>query len=245
MSADLLDRATQALRCTTGSTPEQLERGLERLERSAPRLRPGVRRGGALAPRHFRTLAWTVAIMLLGVGAWASATGRVRWFEVAPAPPGAAPVAPAPPPERPRAPSVVPPPAPSDPAPPAPEPARPAPEPAPEPLPARARPRSAPVTPVTPAPVREDADALYRAAHEAHFVRGDDAAALAAWDRYLAAAEPGHRWRLEASYNRGIALYRLGQSRAARRALEPFARGDYGSYRRAEAQRLIATLPAD
>ena len=89
-----------------------------------------------------------------------------------------------------------------------------------------------------------DADALYRSAHEAHFVRGDYAAALAGWDRDPAAAQAGHRWRLEASYNRGIALYRLGHANEARSAPEPFARGDYGSYRRADAQRLLEALSA-
>jgi hypothetical protein len=80
-------------------------------------------------------------------------------------------------------------------------------------------------------------------AHAAHFVRADYAAALAAWDRYLAAAPPAHRWAVEARYNRGIALYRLGQSAAARRALQPFAGGEYGSYRREEARRLLEQLP--
>jgi outer membrane protein assembly factor BamD (BamD/ComL family) len=84
-----------------------------------------------------------------------------------------------------------------------------------------------------------DADELYRAAHQAHFGRADYAEALALWDRYLAQAEPGHRWKIEARYNRAIALYRLGQMQLAREALEPFARGEYGGYRRAEAQRLL------
>jgi len=234
MSSDLLERATQALRSTTGSTPADLERGLERLSRRAPRQRSLV-----LEPRYFRTLAWTVALMLLGVGAWANATGRLRWFAPAALPPPepAPNVAPAPR-ARPLPERVAPPPQ-SEP-----EPA-PAPEPPPAPAPAPKKARATPVRPAPPPPARADSDALYRAAHDAHFKRGDYEAALAAWDHYLAAAEPGHRFWLEASYNRGIALYHLGRSAEARRALEPFARGDYGGYRRADARRLLEALPAD
>jgi hypothetical protein len=88
-----------------------------------------------------------------------------------------------------------------------------------------------------------DADALYREAHDAHFARKDPARALAAWDRYLAAAGPDGRMTLEARYNRAIALVRLGRAEDAKRALEPFARGEYGGYRREEAIRLIESLP--
>jgi hypothetical protein len=87
-----------------------------------------------------------------------------------------------------------------------------------------------------------DLDALYREAHEAHFVRHDPAAALAAWDHYLAAAGSGGRMSLEARYNRAIALVRLGRRDEARQALEPFARGEYGGYRREDAARLLASL---
>jgi outer membrane biosynthesis protein TonB len=238
VSADLLDRATQALRSTTASTPAELERGLERLGRGAPR-----KRAFALAPSYLRTLAWTVAAMFLGVGAWASVSGRVNWFEAAPKPPPA-PAAPAMPAAKtsvqhpPRASERVPPE-------PAPEPVLVEPAPPALPTPVRKPRATTPPPRAEPPAARPDADALYRTAHAAHFVRGDYAAALSAWDDYLAAAEPGHRWRLEASYNRGIALYRLGHTDEARRALEPFARGEYGSYRRAEAERLLQALPAD
>jgi hypothetical protein len=244
VSAELLERSTEALRGTTGSTPAELERGLQRLER-----RPASRHVRVDLPRFFRTLAWTVAAMLLGVGAWANVTGRVRWFEPEPAPPPAASVVPAPQPRKRPArrapePEVL-----REPAPKAvpevvPEPSLP--EPSPAPPSSLAPPRKHRPIALEPAPavVREDPDALYRSAHEAHFIRGDYAAALAGWDRYLAIAEPGHRWRVEASYNRGIALYRLGHTDDARRALEPFARGDYGSYRRADAQRLVDALTA-
>src|SRR5947207_12740849 len=61
----------------------------------------------------------------------------------------------------------------------------------------------APVRPPAPPPV----EALYRRAHELHFHGGDPAAALAAWDRYLA-AEPDGRFAVEARYNRALVLVR-------------------------------------
>jgi len=252
MSTDLLDRATRALRETTGSDPAAEARVLERLDRRRPAAR--------LSMRPVRIIAWTLAGSLLGVGAWANATGRVNWF--VPEPPGApsepaasAPVAATSPRERLRrhagspadelAPEVTPEPVPEVP----PEPPVSAPPRAPAlaETPPRARAPSvvAPAAPArAPAPV-PDADGAYRAAHEAHFVRADYAEALALWDRYLAVAEPGHRWKIEARYNRGIALYRLGQSAPAREALEPFARGEYGAYRRDDARRLLDALPTE
>jgi hypothetical protein len=111
--------------------------------------------------------------------------------------------------------------------------------PSPEPAPARSAERAAPRAP---SPARVDADALYREAHDAHFVRRDYAAAVVAWDRYLAAAGAGGRFALEARYNRAIALARLGRRSEAADALRPFARGDYGGYRRDEARELLRTL---
>jgi hypothetical protein len=87
-----------------------------------------------------------------------------------------------------------------------------------------------------------DLDVLYRAAHEAHFVRRDSEAALAAWDRYIAAAGADGRMTLEARYNRAITLVRLGRNDEARAALEPFARGEFGGYRRDDALRLLQSL---
>jgi hypothetical protein len=68
-------------------------------------------------------------------------------------------------------------------------------------------------------------------------------AALAAWDAYLA-AEPAGRFADEARYNRALVLVRLGRYRAAREALEPFARGGGGSadYRKHEAVEVIEQL---
>lgn len=249
MSLDRLERATRALREATlheaaGSNGPALARVLARSERP----RPAPLR---LSMRHVRLAACTLAMSLIGVGAWANMTGRVRWF--APEPASAPPAETAPPAApisaRPRS---QPPAAPSEPAPLQPEPVQAA-APRAEPLavapsvspPAASRrpPAARPAPVLREAPAPPDADALYRAAHQAHFGRADYAAALALWDRYLAEAEPGHRWKIEARYNRGIALYRLGQTELAREALEPFARGEYGAYRRADAQRLLETLP--
>lgn len=84
-------------------------------------------------------------------------------------------------------------------------------------------------------------DALYREAHHVHFALRDSARALGAWDRYLAAA-PAGRFALEARYNRAICLVRLGRTAEARAALEPFASGSAGGYRRAEAAELLQAL---
>jgi hypothetical protein len=92
------------------------------------------------------------------------------------------------------------------------------------------------------APSHDPAFELYRAAHRAHFVEHDSERALAAWNAYLRAA-PGGSFAMEARYNKGLCLVRLERTAEARAALEPFAQGRYGGYRRAEAQRLIDALP--
>jgi hypothetical protein len=93
-----------------------------------------------------------------------------------------------------------------------------------------------------PAPKSAPSDLqLYRAAHEAHFVRGDFAAALLAWDRYLQFAHKG-QFVPEARFNRALALVRLGRKQLAIEALEPFAQGAYGNYRSEEARRLLRDL---
>jgi hypothetical protein len=100
-------------------------------------------------------------------------------------------------------------------------------------------------TAVAPSPVPSaapvDPDSLYRAAHRAQFEARDYAAAAAAWERYLEAA-PNGTFAPEARWSRAIALVRLGRNAEAANALEPFARGDYGPYRRDEARSLLATL---
>jgi hypothetical protein len=101
---------------------------------------------------------------------------------------------------------------------------------------------------VTPAPP-VDAEGtrgyeLFRKAHRLHFEQHDAAAALVAWNEYLAEA-PGGRFALEASYNRGICLVRLGRASEALRVLEPFADGLYGGYRQSEATELVKALKGE
>jgi RNA polymerase sigma-70 factor (ECF subfamily) len=98
-------------------------------------------------------------------------------------------------------------------------------------------------TVVTAAPPAPDPErrALYLRAHQAQFVTHDYAAALRAWDAYLAAG--GGRFAMEARYNRAIALAHLGRAREARSALEPLAGGTAGGYRRDDARRLLEVLP--
>ncbi|MEZ4402320.1 MAG: hypothetical protein R3B06_20005 [Kofleriaceae bacterium] len=93
--------------------------------------------------------------------------------------------------------------------------------------------------------VGEPADvAAYRQAHALHFRGGAPAAALSAWDAYLAAFPTG-RFRAEAGYNRAIALVRLGRLAQAIDALAPFAAGDVeGGYRQQAAQALRDALQA-
>jgi hypothetical protein len=86
-----------------------------------------------------------------------------------------------------------------------------------------------------------EADALYAAAHRAHFVDRDPAAALRAWDTYLAVA-PSGPFAPEARYNRALALVRLGRRAEARDALAPFAAGAFGGYRATEARALLGAL---
>jgi hypothetical protein len=97
-----------------------------------------------------------------------------------------------------------------------------------------------------PAPDVDDAEArseteLFKVAHHTHFGARDPAAALAAWDRYLAAA-PAGRYALEAAYDRALCLVRLGRRDDAIAALGPFADGAPGNYRRREARQLIDAL---
>jgi hypothetical protein len=91
------------------------------------------------------------------------------------------------------------------------------------------------------APSEDEAARLYAAAHHAHFVERDPGKALRAWDAFLAVAPEGSL-APEARYNRALALVRLDRRAAARRALEPFAEGRYGSYRMREARALIEAL---
>ncbi|WP_437917324.1 hypothetical protein WME73_25145 [Sorangium sp. So ce302] len=108
-------------------------------------------------------------------------------------------------------------------------------------LPTAPRPAAADPQAIERSPAGPDADALYQAAHRAHFVERNPAAALDAWNAYLAAAPHG-RFAVEAQYNRALCLVRLGRKDEARRALEPFAQGALGGYRQAESRSLIEAM---
>jgi len=121
-------------------------------------------------------------------------------------------------------------------------PATPPPRPTPvaEALPRKAE-AAAPAAPIGSATATDPSLTLYRVAHTAHFVDHDPARALVAWDAYLAAAPQG-TFAPEAHYNRALSLVRLGRNAEARGALEPFANGSYGGYRKAEAAALLERM---
>jgi hypothetical protein len=218
MSGDLLQQATNALRETAVSAAG--DQTLARVLRDV--------RGRERRRRSAILVVLPAALLVLSMGAWAATTGRLGavarklW-------PQAASQVPAPAPAR-RAPAVMPEIVPL--AAPSPPPASPAVE---APAPAR-RAHATRALQLAPPPVTPDQ--LYQQAHAAHFDRADFAAALALWDRYLALT-PLPRLAVEARYNRAIALLRLGRREEGARALRPFADGDYGSYRTAEARALL------
>jgi hypothetical protein len=239
--SNVLESAIAAMRSSHGgdadgdladATRERLVRSLEVRERHH---------------RQLTALATVLVLLVGGTGAWAWSTGAIgRNFggkpeEVAPTP------TPAPPPPArastapdarswPSAPSEIP----------APSPAH-APTHAPAPVPAPVivpEPTPAPVPVPAPAPrlAQAEIEVLYRRAHELHFRNADRAAALAAWDAYLA-AEPHGRFSVEARFNRALVLVRLGRYAEALAALEPYARGEVeGGYRRSEAAALVDRL---
>lgn len=111
--------------------------------------------------------------------------------------------------------------------------------------PARSAPR--PIERAAPDPLVAEAsgddEARYRRAHELHFRGGDAAAALAAWDDYLA-VYPSGRLAIEARWNRALALAKLGRRDDAIAALAPFAAGEVApaGYRQREAIALTEAL---
>jgi len=82
--------------------------------------------------------------------------------------------------------------------------------------------------------------ALFRRAQSLHLAH--DPRAIAAWDAYLRVVSAGALVP-EARYNRALALVRVHRYTEARTALQPFAEGQYGNYRRQEARALLARLP--
>lgn len=246
MNDDLLQRAAQAVRDSTDSV--QPRSGLTR----ARMLDAAEKRYGT---RRFQ-LRWAVAfVAALGASTalarvvqyWPEITRALTGKQVEPQP---APARRAP--ARPKPTKAVAPPAPQ----PEPEPTVTEAPPAPvvsEPSAARQvapkrRPRAAaPVTPIpetsapapSPAPAESAELAIFRRAQRLHLAH--DPQALAAWDDYLRIAGQGVLVP-EARYNRALCLVRLGRSDEARAALEPFARGEFGGYRRTEAAALIEAL---
>jgi hypothetical protein len=95
-----------------------------------------------------------------------------------------------------------------------------------------------PRAPAKPAP----ASRLYAKAHELYFHDADYAAALTAFDDYLA-REPDGQFVAEARYNRALCLIHLDQLAEARLALQPFADGSVlAGYREREATTLIEKI---
>lgn len=93
-----------------------------------------------------------------------------------------------------------------------------------------------------PEPVIDPAERrAYEEAHHLHFDEHDAAGAVTAWERYLS-SYPHGRFAPEARYNRATSLIRLGRRAEAVEALQPFADGTYGSYRRREATELLGAL---
>jgi hypothetical protein len=242
MSDDAFSRAARALReAHDGSSPK------------AARTRAAVLTEVALRHRRRRSMLVVIvpiAAVLAVSSAWAAVTGRLpRWIgrflppaethaTVAPVPKGAPPQAPV---------LVTTVPTPSASADVTPTPAAGAtvasvnsPEPSTTPArhvvggPTSARPASS---------AAGAEETLYAAAHHAHFVARDPAAALRGWDAYLAAYPQG-RFTLEARYNRGLSLVRLGRTAEASAALAPFADGTLGGYRQREARELLDALDA-
>lgn len=83
--------------------------------------------------------------------------------------------------------------------------------------------------------------ATYRAAHRSQFQDGDCALAVDGYQKYLN-EEPSGSFALEAKYNRGVCLAKLGRTDEAVRALRPFAEGKFGDYRQEKSRALVEAL---
>ena len=242
MNEDLLNRAARALRDDElGAAGTASPRHPWRAMDGWSGIVKGVRRA-----RRGRRLALMATLQLVlalaGLGAWAAATGHlpIPFPSRQPAEPTRAMPTRSPHPRRPTA-EAVPAEQPGLEALQTPAPTSAASEPPFVSPPRRPRPRAEKAVAVAPrTDIATDPEVIYGEAHDAHFVRQDYAAALAAWDRYLAL--PPGPLTVEARYNRAIALVRLQRRAEAAEALEPFAAGHYGGYRREEARALLSLL---
>lgn len=82
---------------------------------------------------------------------------------------------------------------------------------------------------------------IYQTAHRAQFSDGDCQAAIEGYGRYLA-RYPSGTFEPEARYNSALCSLRLGDHGTARAALQPFASGKYGQYRRERALQLLEAI---
>jgi len=248
MKDDLLSQATRALRESVDGSVSDARAAEERLVALLPRAR---------RLRLVRPWGFSLAALLIGSSVWATSGGHLRPLLARLTASTPTISEPAPPKTKPRPRSRIATPkvlsaAPAEPAaetlPPAAE-APPAtlPEPTPrsarEPTPAPESLDPAENPPALPTAGGSSALDVYEEAHRLHFLQHDFARALAAWDRYLALA-PSGSLALEARFHRAVCLARLGNKPEARRALEPFARGVYGTYRQTQAQKLLDEIGA-
>jgi hypothetical protein len=83
--------------------------------------------------------------------------------------------------------------------------------------------------------------ALYRVAHDLYFGGGSSSQALEAFQAYLLAFPEGEL-AVEARFNEGTCLARLGRRQEALQRLEPFANGAHGGYLQKNARDLLRTM---
>jgi hypothetical protein len=231
---DLLDEAAHALREENASDDAQHRFTRARVMASLHQ--------GTVKRRTRLAFVLPIAATFMATSAWGVSSGRaIVWIEEIRTVFGF-PSEPTPPPEAPKAKAATRAPRALEAKPQVPveEPAK-VPEPVPEES-AKVEPERVPV-PASAAPdAGLDAELeLYRTAHRAHFTDQNAVGALAAWDAYLAKAPKG-RFVLEARYNRALCLVRLERKAEAKTALEPFARGAHGNYRKREAGELLEVL---
>ena len=96
-------------------------------------------------------------------------------------------------------------------------------------------------TPRVPTQQADESLEGYRAAHDMHVKKGNCEAAVVGYQKYLK-DQPTGTFYLEAKYNLGVCLLRLGRTSEARAELSPFAQGKYGNYRKDRAQELLDAL---